>query len=101
MAYAMNRRPPTTKRTAASCGLSQAYFASTPEGAEEGRWLNEPTWMWIKAGSPTKIHVGGHPLRKVTFAKFEAQWREGAATGTPMTMVAPVKPKFRFGSRIG
>jgi len=33
----------------------QLYFANTPEGLEEGKWLNVANWEWIKAGRPTKI----------------------------------------------
>jgi hypothetical protein len=79
----------------------QIYFASTDEGKQEGRWLNVANWEWIKAGSPTKIPVYGHPLRKVTFARFEREWRERTANGTPRTMTPPAKPVYRFGVRVG
>jgi hypothetical protein len=70
-------------------------------GRQEGRWLNEPNWQWIKAGRPVKIGVGAHPLRKLVFAKFEAEWIQRAETGTPMTMVVPPPPRYRFGVLVG
>ena len=73
----------------------ERYFASTPEGQEEGRWLNVVHWQWAAAGSPPKIPVGGHPMRKLTFAKFEAEWLAHTRSGTPMTMVAPPAPSKR------
>jgi hypothetical protein len=79
----------------------QTYFASTPEGMEEGKWLNVATWEWIKAGSPTKIGVGAHPLRRTAFAAFSTQWQRRAETGEAMTMVPPAKPVYKFGVRVG
>jgi hypothetical protein len=67
------------------------YFASTPEGKEEGRWLNAVPWQWVDAGRPTKIPVGGHPLRKQIFARFKAEWLAHRDLGTPMTMVVPTE----------
>ncbi len=74
----------------------ETYFASTPEGQEEGKWLNLPAWQWIAAGSPAKIGVGKHPLRQQALHRFETEWNRRAETGEAMTMVPPPRPKFRF-----
>ena len=66
-----------------------AYFASTPEGKEEGRWDNVVAWQWIAAGRPAKIPARGHSLRMQFFARFKAEWLAHMQDGTAMTMVAP------------
>jgi hypothetical protein len=77
------------------------YFKSTPEGLQEGRWLNEPHWIWKEAGCPAKIKTGEHPDRPTAFEKFREQWAERAATGKPMPMkVLPPPPRKRYGKSV-
>jgi hypothetical protein len=75
----------------------EAYFASTPEGMEEGRWLNTVYWQWAAAGRPEKIDVGKHPARPAAFAKFRAEWVERNATGSGMSMTILLPKRQRYG----